>query len=296
MSGGNWFIFGAGFSGLETGRLLAGKGMTVAGTTRSAAKFVALEKAGLEPFVFDGKVLSEDVLHRLGEVTHLLMSIGPDESGDPLVPVHSKLLQQQATSLQWIGYLSTVGVYGDHDGGWVDETTQCKPVSQRSFDRLEAEKSWAAYAKASGIPLAILRLSGIYGPGRNTFCNLDDGSAKRIIKPGQVFNRIHVKDIARAALHLGASQTGGLFNVTDNEPAPPQDVVTFAAGLMGVAPPLEIDYDDANMSPMARSFYGEVKRVSNAKVRATGFEFDYPDYRTALTRMWQNGEWQGGRY
>ncbi len=294
MSGANWFIFGAGFSGLETGRLLAGDGMTVAGTTRRAAKFATLEKTGLEPFVFDGKSLTEDVLHRLGEVTHLLMSIGPDAGGDPLVPAHAGLLKRHAAKLEWIGYLSTVGVYGDHEGGWVDELTVCKPVSQRSFDRLEAEGSWAAFAEALGLPLAILRLSGIYGPGRNTFCNLVDGSAKRIIKPGQVFNRIHVNDIARAARYLGASRTGGLFNITDNEPAPPQDVVAFAAGLMGVAPPPEITYDDANMSAMARSFYGEVKRVSNAKVRATGFEFDYPDYRTALTRMWQNDEWRDG--
>ncbi len=296
MSGANWFIFGAGFSGLEAGRLLAANGTKVAGTTRSLSKFARLEKAGLEPFVFDGKALSESVLCRLGEATHVLMSVGPDEGGDPLVPVQAELLKHHAGKLQWIGYLSTVGVYGDHEGGWVDETTQCKPVSRRSFDRLDAEKAWAVFAAQLKVPLAILRLSGIYGPGRNTFCNLADGSAKRIIKPGQVFNRIHVKDIARATLHLGASQTGGLFNVTDNEPAPPQDVVTFAAGLMGMAPPPEIAYVDANMSPMARSFYGEVKRVSNARIRATGFAFDYPDYRTALTRMWQNDEWQGGKY
>ena len=296
MSGANWFIFGAGFSGLETGRIVAANGMKAAGTTRTPERFAALAEAGLEPFVFDGRWLDKSVLQRLGEVTHLLMSIGPNENGDPLVPAYAKQLRHHTGNLEWIGYLSTVGVYGDHDGAWVDETTQCKPVSQRSFDRLDAEKSWAAFADASRVSLATLRLSGIYGPGRNTFGNLADGSAKRIIKPGQVFNRIHVKDIARAALHLGAGHTGGLFNITDSEPAPPQDVVTFAAGLMGVAPPPEIAYDDASMSPMARSFYGEVKRVSNAKVRTTGFVFDYPDYRTALTAMWQNGEWQGGRH
>ncbi len=288
----NWFIFGAGFSGLETGRLLASHVIAVAGTTRSAAKFSRLEKAGLKPFVFDGMTLDETVLRQLGEATHLLMSIGPDEGGDPLVPAHANLLKRHLPNLKWIGYLSTVGVYGDHEGGWVDETTQCKPVSRRSFDRLEAEKAWGAFAAELGVPLAVLRLSGIYGPGRNTFCNLDQGSAKRIIKPGQVFNRIHVTDIARAALHLGTGGTGGLFNVTDNEPAPPQDVVTYAAAMMGIAPPEEIAYDDANMSPMARSFYGEVKRVSNAKIRQTGFAFDYPDYRIALTTMWNQDSWQ----
>jgi nucleoside-diphosphate-sugar epimerase len=292
MSGANWFIFGAGFSGLETGRLLAAQGTPAAGTTRSADKFPKLKRAGLEPFVLDGQTLDVTVLQRLGEATHLLMSIGPDEGGDPLVPAHTELLRRHAPNLQWIGYLSTVGVYGDHEGAWVDETTECKPVSRRSCDRLEAEKAWSVFAQVLGVPLAVMRLSGIYGPGRNTFCNLADETAKRIIKPGQVFNRIHVSDIARAALHLGESRIGGLFNVTDNEPAPPQDVVTFAAGLMGIAPPPEITYDAANMSPMARSFYGEVKRVSNAKIRETGFAFQFPDYRAALTDMWQKDSWR----
>ena len=141
------------------------------------------------------------------------------------------------------------------------------------------------------MPLAILRLSGIYGPGRNTFVNLANGTAKRIIKPKQVFNRIHVNDIARAVMHLGAEKRGGIYNVTDNEPAPPQDVVTYAANLMGVTPPGEIAYDDAQMSPMARSFYGEVKKVSNAKLRATGFEFQYPNYRVAMDALWQEQNW-----
>jgi nucleoside-diphosphate-sugar epimerase len=292
MNNENWFIFGAGFSGLETGRLIAAHSIPAAGTTRSVGKFPKLQKAGLEPFNFDGHAPDEALLKRLSEATHLLMSIGPDEGGDPLVPAHTELLRRHASNLQWIGYLSTVGVYGDHDGGWVDETTQCKPVSRRSFDRLEAEKAWGVFAQVLGVPLAVLRLSGIYGPGRNTFCNLADGTAKRIIKPGQVFNRIHVSDIARAALQLGESGASGLFNVTDNEPAPPQDVVTFAAGLMGIAPPPEITYDAANMSPMARSFYGEVKRVSNAKIRGTGFAFQFPDYRAALTDMWQQDSWR----
>lgn len=293
MTTANWMIFGAGFSGLATGRLLAGNGIAVAGTTRSAAKFARLEQAGMKALAFDGSGLDGALVDRLAETTHLLVSIGPDEGGDPLVPSQAEALRRHATRLEWIGYLSTVGVYGDHDGGWVDESTQCKPVSRRSVDRLAAEAAWASFARSINAPLAVLRLSGIYGPGRNTFLNLADGSAKRIIKPGQVFNRIHVDDIARAALHLGSAGTEGLFNVTDNEPAPPQDVVTFAAELMGVTPPPEIPYDDAVMSPMARSFYGEVKRVSNAKIRSTGFEFLYPDYRVALETMWRDGNWRG---
>lgn len=290
----NWFIFGAGFSGLEAGRQIAATGAIVAGTTRSEEKFDRLRSAGIEPFVFTGQ-LDAALTGRLSSVTHLLISIGPDDGGDPLVPEQGPQLAAATPNLKWIGYLSTVGVYGDHDGAWVDETTECKPVSARSVERLKAEAAWTAFADAKGVPLAILRLSGIYGPGRNAFCNLADGTAKRIIKPGQVFNRIHVEDIAAAVQHLARQELGGLFNVSDDEPAPPQDVVTFAAERMGVPPPPEIDYDSANLSPMGRSFYGEVKRVSNAKVKTSGYQFRHPDYRSAFDAMWQDGTWRGAR-
>ncbi len=286
------FIFGAGFSGLEIGRQLSAAGHTVAGTTRSSAKFEMLAASGMTPFEFAGDDLHADLLAWLGSVTHLVVSIGPNEHGDTLVPKFANQFLAALNKLEWIGYLSTVGVYGDHDGGWVNEDTICKPVSQRSVERLVAETAWQEYADKADVPLAILRLSGIYGPGRNTFVNLANGTAKRIIKPNQVFNRIHVSDIARAVLHLSAKNFGGLFNVTDNEPAPPQDVVTYAANLMGVTPPEEIAYDDAQMSPMARSFYGEVKKVSNAKLRATGFEFDYPNYRVAIDALWHEQNWE----
>jgi nucleoside-diphosphate-sugar epimerase len=288
----NTFIFGAGFSGLEIGKQLSAAGQVVAGTTRSADKFVKLAANGLEPFDFDGDWLSAALVARLQTVTHLVMSIGPDDGGDPLVPILGDHLSGALKNLQWIGYLSTVGVYGDHDGGWVNEETACKPVSQRSVQRLEAEKAWENFSANLGVPLAILRLSGIYGPGRNTFVNLANDTAKRIIKPNQVFNRIHVSDIARAVMHLSSKNIGGLFNVTDDEPAPPQDVVTYAANLMGVTPPEEIAYDDAQMSPMARSFYGEVKKVSNAKLRSTGFEFQYPNYRVAMDALWHEQNWK----
>ncbi len=289
----NTFIFGAGFSGLEIGRQLCAAGHIVAGTTRTADKFDRLAAQGIEPLVFDGVNLNPEVMFRLQTVTHLVMSIGPDDGGDPLLPVLAGKLRSVLTNLQWIGYLSTVGVYGDHDGGWVDETTVCKPVSRRSVQRLEAEQAWQEFATHAEVPLAILRLSGIYGPGRNTFVNLAKGTAKRIIKPNQVFNRIHVNDIARAVLHLSSKNTGGFFNVTDNEPAPPQDVVSYVANLMGVKPPEEIAYNDAKMSPMARSFYGEVKKVSNAKLRGSGFEFNFPDYRISMDAMWKEGSWDG---
>lgn len=289
----DWLIFGAGFSGLETGRQLAATGARVAGTSRKEAKFGLLHAAGLEPFHFTGH-LDAALAGRLSSVTHLLISIGPDDGGDPLVPEQGAQLAASTPNLKWIGYLSTVGVYGDHDGAWVDESTPCRPVSARSVERLKAEEAWTAFAHAKQVPLSILRLSGIYGPGRNAFCNLADGTAKRIIKPGQVFNRIHVADIAGAVQFLAQNELGGIFNVSDDEPAPPQDVVTYAASLMGVPPPPEIDYDCANLSPMGRSFYGEVKRVSNARLKAAGYAFRFPDYRKALTALWQDGDWRGG--
>src|SRR5690606_33676235 len=195
--------------------------------------------------------------------------------------------------LRWIGYLSTVGVYGNYDGGWVDETGECLPVSKRSQLRLEAENQWLALGEKAGMPVAVLRLSGIYGPGRNAFVNLRNGTAKRLIKPGQVFNRIHAADIAGALWHLANRDLGGVFNVTDDEPGPPQDVVTYAAGLMGVEPPPEIPFASAQLSPMARSFYGENKRVSNAALKGTGYRFRHPDYRSAFDAMWAAGDWKG---
>jgi nucleoside-diphosphate-sugar epimerase len=198
-----------------------------------------------------------------------------------------------APRLRWIGYLSTVGVYGDHGGAWVDETSDCRPVSRRSVQRVAAEREWLTLGRQTGLPVALLRLSGIYGPGRNALVNLKNGTAKRLVKPGQVFNRIHVADIAGALWHLGSREQGGVFNVTDDLPAPPQDVVTYAAGLMNVEPSPEIPFASAQLSPMARSFYGENKRVSNAALKAAGYVFRYPDYRSAFEIMWADGSWEG---
>jgi hypothetical protein len=288
----NLFVFGIGFSGIEIAKAALTRGAAVAGTTRSEAKAARLAELGIEPFLFDVSLPGGTLLKRLKTASHLLVSIGPDAAGDPVLKALGDRLSAKMPALEWLGYLSTVGVYGDHHGAWVNEETQCRPVSERSVERLKAEAAWRALADNISVPLAILRLSGIYGPGRNTFVNLADGTAKRIIKPGQYFNRIHVADIAGAAMLLAERRADGLFNVTDDEPAPPQDVVTYAAMLMGVAPPPEIAYEDAQMSLMARSFYGEVKRVSNAKIRKAGYEFVYPNYRAALEHMWQNGRWR----
>ncbi|MEZ5881694.1 MAG: SDR family oxidoreductase [Nitratireductor sp.] len=291
-SGDNLLIFGCGFSGEAIARLAAGNFAAITGTTRDAAKADRIRNAGAEPLVFDGEALSPELVSRLAGTTHLLVSIAPGEAGDPVLNALEKS-EAALPALKWTGYLSTVGVYGDHGGAWVDEQTEPRPASKRSRQRLEAETAWRTFAGARGLPLAVLRLSGIYGPGRNAFVNIANGTARRLVKPGQVFNRIHRDDIAAAALAAARKKAGGIFNITDDEPAPPQDVVTFAHQLAGVAPPPETDFETADLSPMARSFYGENKRVSNAKSKAElGLAYAFPDYRTALTRMWREESWK----
>ncbi len=245
-----------------------------------------LRSAGILPLLFDGEKLSAEVELALRAATHLIVSIAPEDDGDPVLRVIADAIREKIPQLEWISYLSTVGVYGDHGGAWVDERSECRPVSNRSALRLAAEQEWLDAGRKAGVPVAVLRLSGIYGPGRNAFVNLANGTAKRLIKPGQVFNRIHVDDIAGALWHLAGSNTGGVFNVTDDEPAPPQDVVSYAAGLMGIDPPPETPFETARLSPMARSFYGENKRVSNAAIKAAGYAFPFPNYRVALDHMW----------
>jgi nucleoside-diphosphate-sugar epimerase len=286
----NIFIFGAGYSARAFAEADAGRASTICGTTRSAAKFAALQAAGIRPLLFDGASLSDEVRRTLADTTHVVISIAPGDAGDPVLALRD--LRAAMPNLAWIGYLSTVGVYGDHGGGWVDETSQCRPVSRRSRQRAEAENAWSAAGKHAGVPTALIRLSGIYGPGRNPFVNLAAGTAKRLIKPGQVFNRIHVGDIAGALWLLAEGQLDGIFNVTDDEPAPPQDVVAYAANVMGVEPPPEQPFETAELSPMARSFYGENKRVSNVGIKKAGYAFLYPTYRAALDAMWRDGNWR----
>ena len=288
----NLLIFGVGFSGLEIAKAALAQGAHVSGTTRSAEKAASLAAHGIEPLIFADGASLEPLKQHLKTATHLVAGIAPDSSGDPVRNALGTEIAAATPMLEWVGYLSTVGVYGDHQGAWVNEETPCVPVSARSIERLKAEAAWRELCREAAKPVAILRLSGIYGPGRNTFVNLANGTARRIIKPGQFFNRIHAADIAGAAMMLAGRREAGLLNVTDDEPAPPQDVVTYAAKLMGIAPPPETAYDEAKMSAMARSFYGEVKRVSNAKIRQAGYDFHFPNYRSALDHMWQNRNWR----
>ena len=285
-------IFGAGYSGRAIAKALSGDVDRICGTARSQENVDLLRQMGMDALIFDGQHLSAELIDTLSDATHLIQSIPPSAVGDPLLALLPDGLHQMMPRLTWAGYLSTVGVYGNHDGEWVDEDTDCRPVSTRSRERVDAETAWQGAAEAATVPLAILRLSGIYGPGRNGLVNLKAGTARRLVKPGQVFNRIRVEDIGAAAAFLSGRHLGGIFNVTDDEPAPPQDVVAYAAGLMGITAPPEQAFETAELSPMARSFYGENKRVSNAKLRRLGFHFSYPEYRHSLLQLWQSGNWE----
>lgn len=285
-------IFGFGFTSQAVADRLQSKFQSICGTTRSTEKFDVLKQQDVESILFDGETMSAELQLALNKATHLLVSIGPDSNGDPVLNALSKA-GDQFKHLKWIGYLSTVGVYGNHDGEWVDEETECKPVSKRSKERVAAETEWLQLGRQTGVPLAIFRLSGIYGPGRNTFMNIEKGKARRLVKPGQVFNRIHREDIAQAVDLAIKAEAAGIFNITDDLPAPPQDVVTYAFELMGQEPPKEIDFASADLTPMARSFYGENKRVSNNKSKTQlGMGYHWPDYKSSLQKMWSTGSWR----
>jgi nucleoside-diphosphate-sugar epimerase len=279
------FCFGMGFSAQALARRLRGGGWRILGTSRSAEGAGAISRAGYEAIVFDGRSPLDPAV--LTGVTHVLVSAPPGPHGDPVLLSAAGALEHAAQQIAWVGYLSTTGVYGDHAGGWVEETSALAPVNDRSRWRAAAEAAWLEFGLRAGLPVQIFRLAGIYGPGRNQLVSVMDGTARRIVKPGQVFSRIHVDDIAgvlEASFNLG--KAGDIFNVCDDEPAPPQDVVAYAAGLIGVPPPPEEPFETANLSPMARSFYGESKRVSNALMkRALGYRLLYPTYREGLEAL-----------
>ena len=286
------FIFGYGFSASAVAAQAAQNFEAVVGTVRSQEKADRLANETANICLFNGEELSKDLLKEFEDTTHLLMSIAPGDL-DPVLNLIAENGANLFPKLEWIGYLSTVGVYGNHDGAWVDEETAPKPVSRRSLQRLDAESGWQELANAVDVPLAIFRLSGIYGPGRNAFVTIENGKSRRLVKKGQVFNRIHREDIGTAVTQAMRGNISGIFNITDDMPAPPQDVVTFAHELMGKVPPPEMDFETADITPMARSFYGENKRVSNAKSKSIlKMEYRWPDYQTSLQRMWEEGSWR----
>jgi len=287
-------IAGAGFSGSVIARQALDLGR-VSATRRQAASLAELVEAGVEPLVMnDAQSPNEALLAALRHCTHLIVCIGPARTeplNDPTLSVLSTVKDRQniMPSLEWIGYLSTIGVYGDHSGNWVDENTPCLSTQMRSIMRLQAEQAWQDFAGLHNVPLSVLRLSGIYGPGRNAVNDAVQGRARMLIKPDQVFNRIHVLDLARATLLAARKHHNGVLNITDNKPAPPQDVVRFAHDLVQKDYPDEQHFDTADISEMARSFYSENKRVSNALSRQQlGMDYLYPDYKIGLSQLWQD--------
>ena len=272
--------FGHGYSARALARLLVPRGWTLYGTTRKPEKCALLEAEGVIPILWPDGDLSE----ALNAATHILMSAAPGEEGDPVLARYGLEIAEIAERLSWAGYLSTTGVYGDHQGAWVDETAALTPATRRGQMRVEAEREWA---QIPGLPLHIFRLAGIYGPGRGPFEKVRNGTARRIIKPGQIFSRIHVEDIAQV---LAAStlrpNPGAAYNVCDDNPAPPQDVIGYAAELLGLPLPPEVSFEEAEMSPMARSFYAESKKVDNTRIKEElGVDLIYPDYQTGLQAL-----------
>ena len=259
------------------------KGWRVLGTTRGAEQADALRAQGFEMCLFAGDAPAMEAQQALEQATHVLVSVAPGHAGDPVLAQHANDLSD-AQRLEWIGYLSTVGVYGDHGGAWVDEDTAPKPKSERSVARVAAEQQWLTFGAETGKAVHLFRLAGIYGPGRGPLENLRRGKARRIVKRAQVFNRIHVEDIATVLeASITSPRAGAIYNVTDDEPAAPQDVVAYAAELLGIEAPGEVAFEDADLSPMGRSFYGENKRVSNARIKnELGVELTYPTYREGM--------------
>ncbi len=275
----NLLIFGCGYSATAFAQSEAVKGALITGTTRDVANSAALQARGITPVVWPGT----DMRDHLAAASHLLISIAPDEDGDRVIAEYRESLTA-ATNLKWVGYLSTTAVYGDHDGGWVDEVTATNPSSPRGKWRVKAEQQWLDLHSEVGLPVHVFRLAGIYGPGRGPFAKLRKGTARRIIKENQVFSRIHVDDIAATlAASIAKPNPGAIYNVCDNDPAPPEDVIALAADLLGIPAPPPVRLEDADLSAMARSFYADSKRVSNKRIRdELGVNLRYPDYDSGL--------------
>ncbi|MFY0693229.1 MAG: SDR family oxidoreductase [Paracoccaceae bacterium] len=280
---GTLLSFGHGYSARALARRLLPQGWSVIGTTRTQEKAELLRADGVEAVVWPGS----DLTAHLSRATHILISAGPDENGDPVLAELSRQIAGIAGQLEWAGYLSTTGVYGDHQGGWVDETTPLTPSTRRGRFRVMAEGQWQDLAQETGLPLHIFRLAGIYGPKRGPFAKVRNGTARRIIKKGQVFSRIHVEDIAQVLeASIRAPRPGAIYNLCDDLAAPPEDVIGYAAELLGLPVPPSVAFEEAEMTPMARSFYAESKRVRNDLLKSElGVTLKYPDYHTGLQAL-----------
>jgi nucleoside-diphosphate-sugar epimerase len=283
---GHLLSLGHGYSAAALADRLLPLGWTVTGTTRNPARAEALRRAGVRALLLPG----DDLAAAVRGATHVLASAAPDDAGDPFLPRVRDALA--AARPAWVGYLSTTGVYGDNAGDWVDEDSPLNPATQRGRLRVLAERQWQVAAREGGWPLMIFRLAGIYGPGRGPFAKVRDGTARRIIKKGQVFSRIHVEDIAQVLqASIDRPRAGGIYNVCDDEPAPPQDVIEHAATLLGLPVPPAVPFELADLSPMARSFYAESKKVRNDRIKTElGVRLIHPDYRSGLAALLATGD------
>ena len=277
-------FFGFGYCAQFLAPLLAAQGWHITATCRDTDKAKRLTDNDITPLMLDGTPLSPAALDG---VSHIVLSAAPSDDGDPALPLLRDALAQNGDAIKWLGYLSTTGVYGDHAGAWIDEDTPRGPLGERGQRRVDAEAAWAALAAAHDLPIHYFRLAGIYGPGRNQLAALKAGTARRIDKPGQVFSRIHVADIAAILLaSMTKPQAGRAYSLCDDEPAPPQEVVAFAATLLGLEPPPLIAFEAADLSPMAKSFYGENKRIKNSRIKQElGITLSYPSYREGLRAL-----------
>ena len=281
----NLFCFGLGYCADYLSAKLIKQGWQVSATCRTSEKAAVLEVSGIRPVLLSGKKVT---VTDLGKADHILISVPPEQDGsDPVINFAEAALAALQDQIKWVGYLSTTGVYGDHQGAWIDEETPAGLLSERGQRRVAAEAQWAA----TGLPMHYFRLAGIYGPGRNSLRALQNGTARRVVKQGQVFSRIHLADITRILeASMANPNAGRAYSVCDDTPAPPQDVVTYAAELMGVSPPELQDFATAELSPMARSFYGENKRIRNNRIKEElGVSLEYPDYRAGLSALWESG-------
>ena len=282
------FCFGLGYCAVALADALRREGWQVGGTCRTAEAQAELARRGITAHLFKRDRPLADPSAVFAGATHVLTSVPPDADGDPVLDVHGADIAR-LSGLRWFGYLSTTGVYGDRGGDWVDERSDLQPTGERGRRRVAAEVGWSRLFHAEGLPLHIFRLAGIYGPGRSALDSLRDGSAKRIIKPGQVFSRIHVADIVQVLrASMARPNPGAVYNVCDDDPAPPWEVVEFAAGLLGLQPPPAIPFAEAALSAMARSFYDDNKRVRNERIkRELGVRLTYPSYRDGLRGLLQ---------
>ncbi len=272
------FTFGHGYSASALTRVLP-EHWTKIGTSRETANIGRITDQGVKALVWPG----EDPEPDLRNTTHLLISAAPDQDGDPVLAAFGNRITSMIPNIEWVGYLSTTGVYGDHGGGWVDETTPLSPTTKRGKYRVRAEQQW----QALGLPLHIFRLAGIYGPGRGPFAKVRSGKARRIIKKDQVFSRIHVDDVAQVLLaSINQPNPGAVYNLCDDMAAPPEDVIAHAARLLGLACPPDEDFETAEMTAMARSFYADSKRVRNDKIKnELGIKLLYPSYQDGLKAL-----------